>query len=167
MNIMERLRRRIRRDAPRPVGWSITAPFVFFIELGCSREDGSTHYPLDAARWAKVIDGISRYTGEVFLEGEEPLAHPEAASILEALDGRSIRYHVASRGTWTDARTLVNRLRKLKWLDTLRLLLDSFCRRRICAARRKLGRACVSRTFNWPWRWASMSGESFRSIRRI
>jgi hypothetical protein len=62
-------------------------PFVFFIELGWPREDGSTHYPLDAARWAKVIDGISRCTGEVFLEGEEPLDHPEAASILETLDG--------------------------------------------------------------------------------
>jgi hypothetical protein len=123
MHIIGHLRRLAHPDTP--VEWRISAPFVFSIELGRRGEDGAAQYPLDLAAWRTVIARIAPFAEEVFLEGEEPLGHPEVLPLLALCDELGFRYHVTSLGKWPEPRLLVNRLRALKRLGTLRICLPA------------------------------------------
>jgi len=118
MGILGQLRRLAGRDAP--VGWRIAAPFVYSLELGC-RKDGGVHYPLDLAAWRGILGRLAPYAREVFLEGEEPLDHPEAMALLAACDEAGFRYHLVSHGAWREPRSVVSALRAWKRFGTLRL----------------------------------------------
>ena len=119
MHVIEHLRRLIRPDSP--LGWRISAPFVFSLELGRRGDNGSALYPLGFQAWRTIIARIAPHAMEVFLDGEEPLDHPDALPLLALCDEQGFRYHLTSRGAWAEPRLLVNRLRALKRLKTLRI----------------------------------------------
>jgi len=110
MSVVEFVRRLLCPD--RPVGWRISAPFVYSLEL-------SRDVPLDPKAWRTIIDRIAPYATEVFLE--PPLEHPEA--LLAFCDEQGFRFHLTSHATWSDPRALVRSLRALRHLGMLRLVL--------------------------------------------
>lgn len=119
MQVVEYLRRLLGPDAP--VGWRISAPFVYSLELGLADGAGGARYPLGLEAWRTIVERIAPFADEVFLEGEEPLDHPEALSLLGFCDEKGFRCHLTSHGAWDEPRSLVRRLRALKRLGTLRL----------------------------------------------
>ncbi len=110
MRITEHLRSLVRRDDP--VGWRISAPFVFSVELGGEP---------DLALWQTIVSRIAPFATEIFFEAEGSLDHPAVPALLRCCDELGVRCHLTSSGMWTDARGVVGELRGLKHFGTLRL----------------------------------------------
>lgn len=110
MSVIEVVRRLVRPG--RPVGWRISAPFLYSLEF-------SGEMPPEA--WRTIIARIAPYATEVFLE--DLLGHPQSDAVLTLCDGQAFRFHLTTHGAWAEPRAQVKRLRALKHLAMLRFRL--------------------------------------------
>lgn len=106
------------------MAWEISTPFIYRIELnaGAPASDTNDHLHFDTTRLGKVLTEILPYSHQIYIEGDEPLEHPEVFRMLDFLDERNIIYHLQTKALWLDAPPILRKLQSLRNLSTLRII---------------------------------------------
>lgn len=104
--------------------WNISAPFVYRVELDTRSESrrSAGRFPLSGPAVIQILERILPTALEIYIEGEEPAAHPDILDILRFLDDSGTAYHLQYTGLSGKPRTLLHNLRELCHLSSLRIV---------------------------------------------
>lgn len=114
-----------RQDHHKDINLEISTPFIYRVELSSipntQGPDGNDHIN-GASPLLEVLSKVLPYSHQIYIEGDEPLEHPEIFRILDFLDEQNIIYHLQTKALWGDSRLILRELQRLRNLNTLRIL---------------------------------------------